>query len=295
MSEEVIGTVLLRKQPQRHFSSVTTAAKQRKNRMSSILTGPNVSNAQRLLTMDELSAITDQETLAELGLLLKDRRQRRKIIQQRHQKKKARMAEELIDYVPKLREEVEKLKFRHNSLKTRMTKNSIWSVASEYFRVFQHGFPRLETSQAEAIVFLRATMASDVNIGIVSGIDALVERWKVFARTFPDGAVQLERLNRISDASLIATTSTRVLLTRQAIESIFPSLRENSTRRDVILTKLLGRRVVLRGSVRFHWDSATKRVAELVTCMEMMSPMLQLLGNLEDVAFAFHGASDLMM
>eukprot|EP00644_Phytophthora_capsici_P016652 jgi/Phyca11/552276/estExt2_Genewise1Plus.C_PHYCAscaffold_470110 len=138
-------------------------------------------------------------------------------------------------------------------------------------------------------------MTSDVNIGIVSGIDALVERWKVFAQSFPDGIVQLEGLKRVSDDSLIATTNTSVTLTRQALESTFPSLREASARRELIVAKLLDQRVVVRGSVRIDWDNATKRVTALVTCLETMSPMLQLLGNLEDVAFVFDGASGLLM
>lgn len=292
MSEEVIGTVLQRKRPQRHSTSVATAVEQRKSDSKSVATS---SRGQRLLTLDELRAITDQETLNNLGLILQDRRARRKIIQQRHQKKKARMAEELIDYVPKLREEVEKLELRHNCLKARVAKDSVWSVISEYFRLFKHGLPRLETSRAEAIVFLRATMTSDVNIGIVSGIDALVERWKVFAQSFPDGIVQLEGLKRVSDDSLIATTNTSVTLTRQALESTFPSLREGSARQELIVAKLLDQRVVVRGSVRIDWDNATKRVTALVTCLEMMSPMLQLLGNVEDVAFVFDGASGLLM
>ncbi|KAL3665152.1 hypothetical protein V7S43_009781 [Phytophthora oleae] len=288
MSEEVIGTVLLRKRPQCHSSSVSTAVEKRKN---SVLTGYRSSKAQRLLSMDEIRAITDQETLVELRVLMKDRRERRKVIQQRHQKKKAKMVDELVEYVLKLRKEVEKLQLQYSSLRTRLAKDYVWSVASEYFRVFRNGFPRLETSQADAFTFLRATMASDVNIGTVSSVDALLERWRVFTHTFPDGYTQLEGLKRVSDASLVATTNTSVTLTKQALVTTFPSLREDSARQELIVTKLLDQRVVVRGSVRFEWDSATKRVTGLVTCMEM----LQLLGNLEDVAFVFDGASDIVM
>jgi hypothetical protein len=69
---------------------------------------------------------------------------------------------------------------------------------------------------------------------------------------------------------------------------MFPHLVEGkATRLSSIADKLLGQRLVIRGSVRFDWDSGSSRVTRLISQGDMLSPLLQLLGNLDDVSLVF--------
>ncbi|KAG3085235.1 hypothetical protein PI124_g18537 [Phytophthora idaei] len=53
---------------------------------------------------------------------------------------------------------------------------------------------------------------------------------------------------------------------------------------------LLNQRLSVSGSVRFDWDTSTGRVIRLESKVDLMTPMLQLLGSLEDVARVFDKA-----
>ncbi|KAG6946190.1 hypothetical protein JG687_00016846 [Phytophthora cactorum] len=142
--------------------------------------------------------------------------------------------------------------------------------------------------------FLSATMAPDLDIGARSGIEALTKSWRIFAHAFPGGHIQLESLRQLTSFCLVATTRTSVTLTKQTLQYLFHRLADgseaNSKRRENIFARLLDQRIVMCGSVRFDWDDTSKRVIGLYTHVDMLSPMLTLLGNLEDVSFVFSGA-----
>ncbi|KAG2967163.1 hypothetical protein PC118_g18743 [Phytophthora cactorum] len=179
MSDDVIGTVVQRTQPVRHPFYVNTGIGMHaglgqqnyrdepdKTPSSQIpLTRDKSSTTSRLLTMQEIHSIVDKDTLSELRAIMKDRRDRRKIIQQRHLKKKQKMAEDLVHSIPKLRNEIEQLQLRRLSLRERLPTENVWFTAIEYFRDFQYGLPVLATSQTLVSEFLSATMAPDLDIG----------------------------------------------------------------------------------------------------------------------------------
>ncbi|KAG3004745.1 hypothetical protein PC120_g18367, partial [Phytophthora cactorum] len=150
MSDDVIGTVVQRTQPVRHPFYVNTGIGMHaglgqqnyrdepdKTPSSQIpLTRDKSSTTSRLLTMQEIHSIVDKDTLSELRAIMKDRRDRRKIIQQRHLKKKQKMAEDLVHSIPKLRNEIEQLQLRRLSLRERLPTENVWFTAIEYFRDF---------------------------------------------------------------------------------------------------------------------------------------------------------------
>ncbi|KAG7384100.1 hypothetical protein PHYPSEUDO_002955 [Phytophthora pseudosyringae] len=241
--------------------------------------------------MEDIRAIADQDTMSELRAIMAAHRDRRKRIQQRHLQNKQKMVTDLMESIPKLRTEAEQLQQQRKVLSTRLAKESVWPVAIECFRVFQHGFPQLEASRADAVDFLTATMAPDLDTGTTSGVEALAERWRVFTQKFPNGHIVLESLRRVANDSVVATTMTRVTFTKQMLQETFPSLRVDkkgkNTRKELVVARLLGQRVAMHGSVRFEWDSSSNRV---YSSTDMFSPILQLLGNLEDVSIVFSGA-----
>ncbi|KAE9223878.1 hypothetical protein PF005_g6127, partial [Phytophthora fragariae] len=56
------------------------------------------------------------------------------------------------------------------------------------------------------------------------------------------------------------------------------------------VSQLLGQRITMTGSVRFGWDSVSKRVTKLYAQADMVSPLLQLVSSLEAVSIIFRGA-----
>ncbi|OWZ20871.1 hypothetical protein PHMEG_0004670, partial [Phytophthora megakarya] len=54
--------------------------------------------------------------------------------------------------------------------------------------------------------------------------------------------------------------------------------------------KLLGQRLVMHGSVRFSWNSSVNRVDGLLSQSDMVTPLLQLLGNIDDVSLLLGNA-----
>ncbi|ETP18491.1 hypothetical protein F441_07293 [Phytophthora nicotianae CJ01A1] len=308
VSENVIGTVVQRRQPVHHSFFVGVGLgihaelKQqncndepnRKQSRQISLSGGICSTIRRPLTMQEIDAITDQDTQRELRIILKQRRDRRKIIQQRHHKKKQKMVGHLVASIPKLRNEIEQLQLQRLSLMEKLRNDNVWSVAIEYSSLFQCGKPELRASQMRACNFLTASMSPDLDTGITSGIEALMKRWKTFTRLFPSGHIQLENLRQLTSDSLVATTSTSVTLTEHVLQHLFQhgsdDGKAHSIRRGRVFSRLQGQHIVMRGSVRFGWDEGAKRVVRLYFQTDILTPMLGLLGNLEDVSFIFSGA-----
>ncbi|ETM03665.1 hypothetical protein L917_00148 [Phytophthora nicotianae] len=232
--------------------------------------------------------------MSELHSIMKNLRERRKIIQRRHIKKKQKMVVDLEESIPKLRTEIEHLQIQSFNMMERLPKDNAWFVAVEYFRVFQYGFPVLDISDTRVSNLMSSSMAPYLNFGTSYGTEALTQSWKIFTQAFPDGRVQLESLKQLTTQSLIATTITSVTLTNHALKYLFQSLAEGIGDKDErkvgISTKLLNQHIVMRGSVRFDWDETSKRVIGLFTHTDMLTPMVELVGNLEDVSLVFNGA-----
>lgn len=310
LSEDVIGNVVQRKWLQsRSFDSKVDGRDlgqqgRRVNASESSSTrgmNPSMSSSKKrfgtthVLTMAGIVAVADQPTLDELSGIMEAKRKDRRIIQLRYRSKRKRAEADLEDYVQQLRGQVEHLQYKRNRLLSDVaTKDALWSVAIEYFCIFRHGMPE---SHASALDFLHTTMAPDLDTGAISGIEELIRKWRVFTQLFPDVHTQLESLRRVANNSLIARTCSSITLTRQSLQDAFPSLRNDggaqNKRRENIVARLLGQRVVMHGSVRFDWDSVSNRVVRLYSIADILSPLsplLHLLGNLEDVSIVFRDA-----
>ncbi|KAG7394525.1 hypothetical protein PHYBOEH_005050 [Phytophthora boehmeriae] len=190
-----------------------------------------------------------------------------------------------------LQDEVKMLELRRHDV---VSKSNCWSVVVEYFRMFRYGF-RSPSDELYGFVLssLRLTMAPDVTDGEICGVDALVGNWKLFSLSFDGVQFELERMERCGAGSLIAITTTTVTISSNSLESLFPHLVSNMTSDTdgaVLATKLLGQRFVMRGSVRFDWDDIHKQVASMQTQADLLTPVLRLLGNLQDVSRVFEGA-----
>ncbi|OWZ01676.1 hypothetical protein PHMEG_00026889, partial [Phytophthora megakarya] len=102
---------------------------------------------------------------------------------------------------------------------------------------------------------------------------------------FPDIHTRLDGLTRIGTNAVMAKTITTITITEKALLAAFPHLvdgsRNGDGRRKQILDKLLDQHIVMRGAVRFDWDKTHHHVVKLNTQMDMLPPILQLVGSLE--------------
>ncbi|KAG6614078.1 uncharacterized protein IUM83_09997 [Phytophthora cinnamomi] len=126
-------------------------------------------------------------------------------------------------------------------------------------------------------------MTSDVVFNSGRGPGAMAKSWKCLSLWFKDVEFELEGLQKGLKGSLVATTTTSVTITERTLRNVFPHLSCDSS----LGMKLAEQRVVMRGSLRFEWDSALGRICCVMAQSDMMTPMLQLLGSLDDVSKVF--------
>ncbi|KAG6948252.1 hypothetical protein JG687_00015593 [Phytophthora cactorum] len=94
----------------------------------------------------------------------------------------------------------------------------------------------------------------------------MMRSWRRLSNWFEDAELELDRL-----------------------EKVFPQLHDSGgiSRKRRSTQKLLGQRIVMHGVIRFEWDSGFGRLTSLVGHSDLLTPVLQLLGNVEDACFVF--------
>ncbi|KAE9261077.1 hypothetical protein PR003_g34086, partial [Phytophthora rubi] len=102
-----------------------------------------------------------------------------------------------------------------------------------------------------------------------------------------DVHVQLQRLEQIGDDSLRAVTTTSVTITKNTLRFVYPHL---DSEHSALAAKLLNQRLVMRGTVHFDWDNTSGRVVRVKSKVDVLTPMLRLLGSLENVSTVFEMA-----
>ncbi|KAG3234653.1 hypothetical protein PI124_g20295 [Phytophthora idaei] len=227
------------------------------------------------------------------------RRERCRINQARYRKRQRQHEEEIEKHISDLQEEIQELETQHQDMMRSAPQNkSMWVVETEYFRLFRRGYmapmvapePTLAEKpcirpdkQAHAqLDYLQTSMTPDVTDGNVSGAEALLENWKFLSLHHDDVHLQLKRLEQVAHDSLLAVTTTSVTITENTLRQVYPHLiEEHST----LNAKLLNQRLVMRGSVRFDWDASCGRMVRVESQIDMLTPMLKLLGSLDDVAY----------
>ncbi|KAG7375505.1 von Willebrand factor A domain-containing protein 8 [Phytophthora pseudosyringae] len=225
-------------------------------------------------------------------------RERRRLHQARYRKKQQESTLILEEDVQKLREEIRSLTLRRQNADMGIsTSLDIWGVATEYFRLFRNGFRSPpEAVNTFALEFLRKSMASDVVSGLMCGPEAILQNWKLFSMCFDDVCVDLERLDKGATSTiLVAIATTSVTISKETLRLLFPHLYSGEQRADgkqlsELAKKLQGQRFAMRGSVEFEWDPVTDSVVRVHGQSDMLTPMLRVLGTLEDVSRVFEGA-----
>ncbi|KAE9293987.1 hypothetical protein PR003_g24370 [Phytophthora rubi] len=238
------------------------------------------------------------------------RRERCRINQARYRQRQRQHEEELDAFIRHVHEEIQDLETqRQDILRYAPTNESVWVVATEYFRLFRYGFvapvmvPVSSASNSPSALFnkwnqktppsnvqlefLKKSMTADVTDGVVFGAEALLENWRLLSLYHDDVHVQLQRLEQIGDDSLRAVTTTSITITKNTLRHVYPHL---DSEHSALAAKLLNQRLVMRGTVHFDWDNTSGRVVRVMSKVDALTPMLRLLGSLENVSTVFEKA-----
>ncbi|ETK88750.1 hypothetical protein L915_07036, partial [Phytophthora nicotianae] len=192
-----------------------------------------------------------------------------------------------------LRVEVNTLTKRHQTVTSKILgENNIWVVVTQFFRLFRHGLalgPNQTTDFNQQMDFIEESMTPDVATNVGFGPESMISSWR-FLQWFDDVYVELEGL-RGGDTVLTAITKTNATITTETLRNLFPrELNSEQGSCSAIADGLIGKRVVLHGSTAFIWDRTSGRVVSVLAQSNMLTPMLHLLGNLEDVSGVFENA-----
>ncbi|KAJ8537305.1 hypothetical protein ON010_g13292 [Phytophthora cinnamomi] len=224
--------------------------------------------------------------------------------QARYRQKQREYVAKLETTVAQLRDEIPMLEVQRRRLRYD-SKQRVWDVVVEYFQLFRHGVgdsPEqgatfstdvLRTSEAQQqLMFLRSTMAADVEFCNVSGVEVLMEHWRRMSEYHDDLKFELAHMEKVSESIVTAKAMLSVTITKTTLECVFPHLMGSENVEDLSLAvKLLGHTLEYPCSVLFVWDEATSLVVRLETDIDMATPLLKLLGNIKDVSRVVQGAT----
>ncbi|KAF4041733.1 hypothetical protein GN244_ATG06052 [Phytophthora infestans] len=196
-----------------------------------------------------------------------------------------------------LREQIKNLTQQRSSLSAvDSEQHNVWNVAVDYFKHFRFGLQAVGQFTTNSTIvgsvqlsFLRTALSPDVIFNTQQGIETIITHWRYITYAFQALEMTLDGLVRSVDGSLIAITRTSISISEHTLGSVFPHLcddgDEDLNRLD---GKLVGRRFHMLGVTRFEWSAASQRVSSVIAQSDMLTPMLRLLGDLEDVSRVFH-------
>ncbi|ETL88517.1 hypothetical protein L917_12405 [Phytophthora nicotianae] len=225
------------------------------------------------------------------------RRQQNRMHQARYKMRQRKLVADLEDSVNKLKEDIPELEQQHRLLSNKLPSNtSVWGVAAEYFRLFRFGMKGpvsyLTPSRPEDHVqwdFLQTAMAEDVTDGVVLGVQALMDTINYRYRCLDTIDQRPIRMDDGPGNSLTIVIQCDVTITEGMLWYGFPNLVKNEDR-SPLADKMLGQKLEIEGSMYLAVDNTTGRVTRLQWKVDLLTPLLRLLGTLNDVSQVFIGA-----
>ncbi|OWZ05342.1 hypothetical protein PHMEG_00022583 [Phytophthora megakarya] len=212
--------------------------------------------------------------------------------QERQRKLEKKKETDIQDAIAKLQCEIGKLSKKGKAAATATT---IWAVVLECSSYF-NSYVSSDILHATALTFLHGIMTPDVVIGSEFGVEAQLQIWKLFTFYFDDIHLEMTEMDMSTPHTLVAGTILSVTITSNTLVRAFPHLTNvgsGGTKGDKwspLANRLLGQKLVMRGSALFGWNSAINKVERLDFHADMMTPVTKLLGNVPDVAYVFSKA-----
>ncbi|KAJ8576136.1 hypothetical protein ON010_g3074 [Phytophthora cinnamomi] len=196
-----------------------------------------------------------------------------------------------------LEEEIQGLKLRKRNIKfERKTNQSPWTIVGEVFRLLEDGFRspwRLASTEEmmkhadtrQSLAFLEKCFVHNVAMGDLRGINALMDQWRRYSLYFEEPHLELKRVEVLAKGVVSAIATLSVTITDFTLRCVFPGLATCGGRKLLQLSKsLLGQRLDYSCSMRFLFDEASGRVVRLEPKIDLVTPLLRILGNIKDVS-----------
>ncbi|EGZ14595.1 hypothetical protein PHYSODRAFT_412865, partial [Phytophthora sojae] len=224
-------------------------------------------------------------------------RERCRVTQARQRERQLELEADIQHAIERLWKEIEDLEAKCNDPSRLPASPTPWGVVGDYFRHFNYFLARPGTGYDAASEFLRGIMAPDVVDGSVCGVDARSENWRRFALYFGNAHIELRGMKMPSQHTLVADITTTVTVTWNTLQFAFPHLNSDAKGGtqggawSPIASRIIGRQLLAHGSMHFGWDDTSDKVVRFQMRMDLLTPMLNLLGNLEDVLLVFSKAS----
>ncbi|KAG7386673.1 hypothetical protein PHYBOEH_008612 [Phytophthora boehmeriae] len=283
LSEAVIGQVLLRSTTSRETTEVVKE-----------------STSKTRLPLPQSAPTTAVQTFDDTVCDYAERiyRERHRVHQARYRQNMVNKKDALEHDVQKLKEHIIRLEMQRQLISSRSPmKTTPWQMATQYFRLFRFGYHPTKTASAtqglcgakgqrDFIVSVLAPDLSDI-YGKKSSVEALLVEWQLVSTCFEDMEMELECLELGDGNSINASCTTTSTITEKSLGIAFPRLLCDPAN-EFLIGKLLGRQLVVRGVVNFEWDDVNDRVVSVQYKADMLTPLLGLLGNIEDVSCVFN-------
>eukprot|EP00644_Phytophthora_capsici_P019636 jgi/Phyca11/133786/e_gw1.750.1.1 len=255
---------------------------QRKKRYNDVSSNVRQEPTQTLSKRQKDHALVKTKEIKDLLQLgQKLERERRRVNQVRYRKKQNDRVLMLEKETEQLHRQIEKLikliKRERVTTPSIQPKGSMWNVAVKYVRLF---------GKPSAKDFLNSTMISEVAFNSEHGVESILRSWRCLSWWFKDLEVELKTVTKTSPETLVASTTTSFTITKDTLSRVFPNLVNNSA----LTSKLLGQRVTIQGWTVLQWDDTVDLVTRVNSESDLLSPMLRLLGSLEDVSVVFDQA-----
>ncbi|KAL3669080.1 hypothetical protein V7S43_005464 [Phytophthora oleae] len=222
------------------------------------------------------------------------RREQCRVNQARYRHRQHQKEKQFTECVRELREEIPLLELQRSRLICGV-KLSVSDVVVEYFHLFRYGVSvghfalNAKSSRRNIIqcpqtqqqlVFLRSSMAQDVDLGDRRGLEALMDTWSQYSLCFEDVYFQLENMEEVVKNLVVVSASLSLIVTEATLRFVFPELGGRE-----LGEKLLGRRLKLPCSIWFQWDEAASLVTRLEASVDFLLPLSEMLNSLADAAF----------
>ncbi|CAI5738871.1 unnamed protein product [Hyaloperonospora brassicae] len=224
-------------------------------------------------------------------------RELRRTRQIRYRRKKEQYILDLQEQTRKLRRTIDELEqYRRLRSDTVVTQMNAWRFAAEYFRLFRYGVrfkegsKTSETAESAQLDFLRNSMTEDLVYNAEHGVVCMLQTWRQTSCWFAPVRLEVDRLTKDATGFLVANTLFTVTISEQTLRDVFPHLCNNDGTMSALAQKLLGQAIAMRGSTRFKWDDALGRVASVMSQSDMLTPLLRILGSVNDVSRVFDKA-----
>ncbi|KAF4138577.1 hypothetical protein GN958_ATG12225 [Phytophthora infestans] len=275
-----------------------------------VSTGPNatdeteVKKRKREYAIDTSSfksARRDQEELVNssrtssnaeyfVALMLKEQAKQRLLRRDRQRGYRQRQNDLLLSLKNELqlRDEIQTLEKRRSAvISVTPIQECLWGVVVEYFHVFRFGVRSTAMNFLEAsaqLKFLERTMTLDVVTNSGFGPKALLASWSRLSTLLQGIEVELLNAKRESENSLVATITATFTLTQHTLKTQLPHLCHSSSSLE---KKLLHQEIVMPGTGQFTWDSTCGRITSALSRSDMLAPILQLVGSVDDLSRVF--------